>query len=85
MQLHAAIMIIVFVMVQYDNLSGRIVERERQRESSVMEQSGDEPLQRKSYHQQQQQRCGGAVVLWCGGAVAAVTYYACCWWGWCRH
>ena len=40
--------------------------RERDRERAVVmdtEQSGDEPLQRKSYHRQQQ-RCGGAVVLW---------------------
>ena len=54
--------------------------RERDRERAVVmdtEQSGDEPLQRKSYHRQQQ-RCGGAVA-------AVVTYYARCWLGWCRH
>ena len=53
---------------------------ERDRERAVVmdtEQSGDEPLQRKSYHRQQQ-RCGGAVA-------AVVTYYARCWLGWCRH
>ena len=70
---------IVFVMVQHDNLSGSSW-RERDRERAVVmdtEQSGDEPLQRKSYHRQQQH---------CGGAVAAVvTYYARCWLGWCRH
>ena len=35
-------------------------ERDRER-AVVMDtgQSGDEPLQRKSYHRQQQQRCGG--------------------------
>ena len=72
-------MVFVFVMVQHDNLSGSSW-RERDRERAVVmdtEQSGDEPLQRKSYHRQQQ-RCGGAVA-------AVVTYYARCWLGWCRH
>ena len=75
----------IFVLLWCNTITYQAAAGERDRERAVVmdtEQSGDEPLQRKSYHHQQQ-RCGGAVVRWCGGAV--VTYYARCWLGWCRH
>ena len=63
------------VMVQHDNLSGSIVERERQRESSC---DGHGAVWRRTVTTKELPSAAAAL-RWCGGAVAAVvTYYARC-------